>query len=47
MVNANKSSWLCWKYQTVEGSSIITAADTTTYEFGGYSKECDKWSSPC
>lgn len=46
MVNANKSSWLCWKYQDAEGTAIITGATDTTYEFGGYSEECDKWNSP-
>lgn len=46
MVVANKSSKYVWAYQAAVGTSIITAVDTTTYEFGEYNDECEQWNAP-
>ena len=46
MVVANKSSKYVWAYQAVAGTSIITAVNSVTYEFGEYNEECGKWNSP-
>lgn len=43
---ANKSSKDVWAYQAVVGTSIITAVDSVSYEFGEYNEECGKWSIP-
>jgi hypothetical protein len=42
----NKSSKDVWMYQAVVGTSIITAVNSVSYEFGEYSDECGKWSIP-
>ena len=42
----NKSSKSVWAYQTAVGTSIITAVDSLSYEFGEYNAECGKWSIP-
>lgn len=42
----NISSRLVWNYEATPGTAAITAADSVSYEFGNFSKECDKWSSP-
>lgn len=46
MVVANKSSKYVWAYQAAVGTSIITAVNTVTYEFGEYNDECGKWITP-
>lgn len=43
---ANKTSRFCWAYEGTPGSAAITAVDTTTYEFGEYNKELEKWNAP-
>jgi len=40
----NKTSKDLWAYQAVVGTSIITAVNSVTYEFGEYNDECGKWS---
>lgn len=42
----NKSSKAVWAYQGVVGTSIITAVNSVSYEFGEYNEECGKWSIP-
>lgn len=46
MVVANKTSKYVWAYQAAVGTSIITAVNTVTYEFGEYNDECGKWNTP-
>jgi len=46
MVVANKTSRYVFAYQAVVGTSIITAVNTVTYEFGEYKEECGKWNTP-
>jgi len=46
MVVENKSSKFLWAYQAAVGTSIITAVNTVTYEFGEYNDECGKWNNP-
>lgn len=43
---ANKSSKAVWATQAVVGTSIITAVDSVSYEFGEYNEDCGKWSIP-
>lgn len=38
-MTVNESSILCFKRETTAGTAIITAADSTTSEFGGYEEE--------
>lgn len=45
-MTANKKSRLVYAYESVPGIAEIVAADTVTYEFGHFSKECDKWTLP-
>lgn len=42
----NKSSKSVWAYQDAVGTSIITAVNSVSYEFGEYNEECGKWSIP-
>ena len=46
MVVANKSSKIVWAYQAAVGTSIITAVDSLSYEFGEYNEEIGKWNAP-
>lgn len=46
MVVANKTSTYEWAYQAAVGTSIITAVNSVSYEFGEYNDECGKWNSP-
>ena len=46
MVVANKTSKYVFAYQAAVGTSIITAVDSLSYEFGEYNDECGKWNAP-
>lgn len=46
MVVANKSSIYAWQYQAVVGTSILTAVNSPSFEFGEYNDECGKWNTP-
>ena len=39
----NKTSKEVWAYQAAVGTSIITAVNSVSFEFGGYNEECGKW----
>ncbi len=45
MVTANKTSRKVWAYETVPGTSIITAVDSLSYEFGEYNEEAKMWNN--
>ena len=45
MVTANKTSRKVWAYETVPGTAEIVAVGTTTYEFGEYTNEAEKWNN--
>lgn len=42
----NKTSMFVWAYQAAVGTATIIIATSTSYEFGGYNKECGDWESP-
>lgn len=42
----NKTSKYVWAYQAAVGTSVITAVDSLSYEFGAYTKECGDWKTP-
>ncbi len=46
MTIPNKTSKYVWAYQAVVGTSIITAVNSLSYEFGEYNEECGKWNNP-
>ncbi|KKK86263.1 hypothetical protein LCGC14_2764980, partial [marine sediment metagenome] len=46
MVIANKTSKYVCQYQAAHGTSIITAADSATFEFGVYNDDTGQWNSP-
>ena len=42
----NKSSKAVWQYQAAVGTSIITAVNSPTFEFGEHNAESGKWNIP-
>lgn len=43
MADPNTSSRWCWKYETTNGTAIITAVDDVTYYFGEYDDNVQMW----
>lgn len=46
MVVANKTSKYVWQYQAAHGTSILTIAGSTSFEFGEYNDDCGQWNTP-
>lgn len=43
---ASKTSRYCWAFESTPGDPEITIATSTTYEFGNYNAETEKWATP-
>jgi len=46
MSEPNLASRLVYQYESTPGEAAITGATNTTFEFGHFSDECDKWTLP-